>query len=110
MKLPYAERAVVDIRKLRNYCLDSEHPTGKHKATLFRSALGMTIENAEELRKILLYEITRNEASLGRLDNYGQRYRVDFELDWNKKKATILSSWIIERDSDTPRLISCYPI
>lgn len=38
MKLPNAERAVVDVRKLRNYCLNAEHPRGQHKARVFKSA------------------------------------------------------------------------
>jgi hypothetical protein len=52
--LPYAENAVVDIRKLRDYCLNPEHKDGKHKARLFVATLGMTADNAEELRQILL--------------------------------------------------------
>lgn len=51
--IPNAENAVVDIRKLRDYCLKPEHDEGKHKARLFSSILGMTAENAEELRQIL---------------------------------------------------------
>ena len=32
MKIPNAERAIVDIRKLRGYCLNPQHVKGKHKA------------------------------------------------------------------------------
>ncbi|MDB9478860.1 hypothetical protein PN463_09555 [Dolichospermum circinale CS-537/03] len=45
--LPNAENAVVDIRKLRDYSLNPNHSTGKDKARLFSSILGMTAENAE---------------------------------------------------------------
>lgn len=31
MLIPNAENAIVDIRKLRNYCLNLEHDDGKHK-------------------------------------------------------------------------------
>jgi hypothetical protein len=41
MKIPNADRAVVDIRKLRDYCLNPQHDEGKHKARLFAVALGM---------------------------------------------------------------------
>lgn len=40
--IPNAKNAVVDIRKLRDYCLNPEHDDGKHKARLFSSVLGMT--------------------------------------------------------------------
>ena len=36
MKLPNAEQAFVDVRKLRDYCFSTEHPRGQHKARVFR--------------------------------------------------------------------------
>lgn len=62
MLIPNAENAVVDIRKLRNYCLNLEHNDGKHKARLFWSILGMAADNAEELRQILLEAVKTHEA------------------------------------------------
>ena len=53
MIIPNAERAVVDVRKLRDYCLNRTHDQGKHKARLFEYRLGMTPNDAEELRRIL---------------------------------------------------------
>ncbi|MFO1429687.1 MAG: hypothetical protein U1F76_06045 [Candidatus Competibacteraceae bacterium] len=50
MRIPNAEHATVDIRKLRDYCLNPQHPEGKHKAWLFAAALGMTDADAEPLR------------------------------------------------------------
>ena len=35
MKLPNVARASVDIAKLRDYCLNSSHPEGRHKARVF---------------------------------------------------------------------------
>ena len=108
MKLPYAELAIVDIRKLREYSLSLEHDTGKHKARVFQAALGITADDAEALRLIVLEAIKINEAELGRRDEYGQRYRVDFMLEWKGKSARVRSGWIIEHDGDIPRLTSCY--
>ena len=108
--LPNAENAVVDIRKLRDYCLNLEHDEGKHKARLFSASLGMKDENAEELRQILLEAVRTQEVSLGRRDEFGQRYILDFTLKWQNRSATIRSAWIIEQDSDIPRLTTCYPL
>jgi hypothetical protein len=110
MLIPNAENAVVDIRKLRDYCLNSEHDDGKHKARLFSSILGMTADDAEELRQILLEVVTMNEARLGRQDEFGQRYTVDFTIEWQNRSATLRSGWIIEHDSEIPRLTTCYPL
>ena len=54
MLIPNAENAIVDIRKLRDYCLNPEHDEGKHKALLFSRVFGMTAEDAEDLRQIIL--------------------------------------------------------
>lgn len=110
MLIPNADNAVVDIRKLRDYCLNPEHDEGKHKARLFSTILGMTADDAEELRGVLLEVIKTHSARLGRRDEYGQRYTLDFVLEWQDKSATVRSGWIIEHDSDIPRLTTCYPL
>src|SRR4051794_10468607 len=102
MIIPNAERAVVDIRKLRDYCLNPLHDEGKHKARLFAAALEMTANDAENLRAILLQVALTADARLGRRDEYGQRYVIDFELAWQGRRATVRSAWIIENGSDTP--------
>jgi len=108
--LPNAENAVVDIRKLRDYSLNPNHSTGKDKARLFSSILGMTAENAEELRQIILEKVKTQEVSLNRYDEHGQRYTLDFTLEWQNRSATIRTGWIIKSGSDIPRLTSCYPL
>jgi hypothetical protein len=110
MIIPNAELAIADIRKLRDYCLDPTHDDGKHKARLFAAALGMMQDDASELRDELLQAVKTHEARLGRRDRYGQRYTVDFMLEWHGKQAVIRSGWIIEHGSDIPRLTSCYPL
>jgi len=49
MKLSNARQAIVEIEKLRDYCLSETHPRGKHKARVFAATLGITSEHAEEL-------------------------------------------------------------
>jgi hypothetical protein len=110
MLIPNAERAVVDIRKLRDYCLNPMHPEGKHKARLFAAALGMTAHDAENLRSALLQVVKTQDAVVGRRDAYGQRYLIDFLLEWQGKQAMIRSGWIIEWGLAMPRLTTCYPL
>jgi hypothetical protein len=110
MFIPNAENSVVDIRKLRDYCLNSKHNDGKHKARLFSSLLGMTADNAEELLQILLEVVQIHEARLGRQDKFGQRYTLDFTIEWQNRSATLRSGWIVEHGSEIPRLTTCYPL
>jgi hypothetical protein len=63
--LPNANRAVVDITKLRDYSLNSTHPEGKHKARVLRSALGFTAADAGRLREMILAAVLANEAAQG---------------------------------------------
>ena len=54
MVLPNGGRAVVDIAKLRDYCLSPDHPRGKHKARVFAAVLGLTADQTDVLRDALL--------------------------------------------------------
>ncbi|MGP0074690.1 MAG: DUF6883 domain-containing protein [Bryobacteraceae bacterium] len=108
MRLPAGLDAVVDLGKLRDYCLSSSHPRGRHKARVFASVLGLTQTDAESLRQRLLQAASDEEASIGQSDEYGDRYTVDFELTQGSRRATIRSHWIIRRLETFPRLITCY--
>ncbi|NER83198.1 MAG: hypothetical protein F6K42_27335 [Leptolyngbya sp. SIO1D8] len=108
--IPNAEKSIIDIRKLRDYCLNLSHDKGKHKAQLFLSIFEMTSADAENLQKILLKAVKITEAKVGRRDEFGQRYTVDFMLEWKDKSAKVRSGWIIEHSSDIPRLTTCYPL
>ncbi len=108
MKLPGGERAVVDIAKLRDYCLNDQHPRGRHKARVFASALGLTVADADMLRHALLRAALEGQALEADRDGYGQRYVVDLEMSGPRGRASVRSSWIILHGEDFPRLTSCY--
>ncbi len=110
MKIPNAAQALVDIRKLRDYCLNTEHRIGKHKAKLFESLLGLQVKDAESLQAILLEIVKTDNAELGEKDEYGQRYQIVFRLTWGKKTANVLSAWIVRPEEGFPILVTCYPI
>lgn len=106
--LPNIEFAYIPSEKLAGYALNPDHPVGKHKAAVFESVLGMTAKDADELETAILKAIKENKANPTRLDEYGQRYEVEFEYERNGRKVVILTSWILEPDELAPRLTSCY--
>jgi hypothetical protein len=108
MKLPNGDRAVVDIAKLRDYCLSPDHPRGRHKARVFAAVLGRTADDAATLRDALLAAAGSAEAAVTDQDQYGQRYVVDFTMTGASGSATVRSSWIVRSGEDFPRLTSCY--
>ncbi len=108
MKLPNGDRAIVDIEKLRGYCLNPTHVKGKHKARVFRAALGLTKEDAGRLREVLLKVARSGEARRGEQDDFGQRFVIEFSMLGPHGDVTVRSAWIIKTDEDVPRLINCY--
>ncbi len=108
MKLPNADNAVVDMQKLIEYCLNPEHPRGKHKARVMLSSCGMSAGHADILRDSLLDAARNLDAELSEVDDYGQRFVVDLELKGPAGTAKVRSAWIIRRNENFPRFVSCY--
>lgn len=108
MRLPNAEKAIIDIRKLTGYILDKSNVRGQHKARVMATALGFTVKNAEELKIVLLDTVVDEECSIGELDFYGQRYTVDCKIKSDVGEAIVRSGWIIRRGEDFPRLTTCF--
>jgi hypothetical protein len=95
VKLPNAERAFVDIAKLRDYSLDPRHREGKNKARVFDAALGLTKQDAEWLRQILFDVVREHDCRAGKRTTFGQRYIVDFLVTKQERTAQLCSVWNI---------------
>ena len=100
----------VDVAKLRDYCLSETHPRGRHKARVFRSRLGLTAGDADLLRQTLLDAARVHQGDLRAtdVDEYGQRYVLDFEMTTATGTAMVRSAWIILASEDVLRFTSCY--
>lgn len=101
---------IVDLAKLRDYCLNEEHPRGRHKARVFRSRLGLTVGDVELLRRALLDAARDRQSHLQatNADEFGQRYVLDFPMSVATSGATVRSAWIVLAGQDMLRLTSCY--
>jgi hypothetical protein len=108
LKLPNAEHAVVEIEKLLTYSLNPEHEVGKHKALVFRAALGITLDDAAWLRETILRQVVSAEATSGPASPFGEKYVVDMEVTRGERSAVVRTAWIVEYGTDFPRLTSCY--
>src|SRR5947209_16223557 len=107
---PLYRRLVVDIRKVRHYCLSNEHPRGRHKARVFRSRLGLSADDAQLLRHALIQAVDQPGASFVPMvsDAYGQRFVLDFEMTTASGSATLRSGWIILAGERVLRFVTCY--
>lgn len=108
MQLPNPARAHVPIEKLVDYCLNSDHPRGRHKARVFAATLGIRTADAEQLRSALLAAAKAGDAVLTESDAYGQRFVLDFPMTGPAGQAIVRSLWIVRTDEDFPRLTSCF--
>src|SRR2546426_276614 len=112
MKLPNAERAVVDTAKLREYCLNPNHPKGKHKARLFLNKLELGANHVELLQQAIFEAILKVEAKEQEPTMHGRRFIVDFLLGRGSGiiwyQAIVRSAWMIRHGEDFPRLTTCF--
>ena len=69
MKLPNGTKAVVEIAKLRDYCLNVAHPEGRHKARVFRVVLRIGSSESHMLQDRLLAAALDQETVAGELTN-----------------------------------------
>jgi hypothetical protein len=107
LRLPNAALAVVDPAKLTECCLNPHHWRGRSKARVF-AAVGIGLSDAYRFREALLAAALGSDAQIGRADEHGARYVVDFWFPVSDRRIPIRSAWIVRAGEGIPRLTSCY--
>jgi hypothetical protein len=75
----------VDIAKLREYSLNLEHSTGKHKARVFVSALGLKAKDAEWLREVIRERAVVADAVAEVSSQFGDHLRYGLRIDEDRE-------------------------
>jgi hypothetical protein len=107
MKLPNGNHAVISMEKLRGYCLNPEHPSGKHKARVFASALEITAKSAENLRELIARAAIEGEVIQQESTEFGRLFKVDWALP-NDDQVILRTLWEVTLDYPQPRLVSAF--
>jgi hypothetical protein len=107
-RLPQVGRAILDIRKIEAYCLDAAHPRGRHKARVFRDAIGIGQRESGWLREAILDGIRDCEATEIAVDDFGSRWRADVPVTRHDKNVVVRTIWIVLRGDDVPRFVTCW--
>jgi hypothetical protein len=107
-RLPFAEAAEFDPRKLTDYCLDPDHPRGRDKARLFRAALDLGRADAIWLRQQILAGVLHANAIEDASDQFGARYRVDVAIRRQDRHAVVRTVWIVPQGGINPRFVTCW--
>ena len=109
MKLPAADRAIVDEAKVRDYLLSTEHPVGRFKARVFAAA-GYRRDAWQQLCRDLVALAGAIEVTPAAPDAYGRRYVGTGTLAGPAgRPLPIVTVWLIPSEGEPPRLITAYP-
>jgi hypothetical protein len=106
--LPNAGQAVLDIRKIEDYCLNPSHPRGRHKARVFREALNIQRDDAPWLRQVLLEAVRSGEAARTAADAWGTSWRMDATIERQGKRAVVRTIWIVRTGENVPMFVTCW--
>jgi len=105
--LPNYRKAVIAPEKLRDHHLNPVSARGRHKARVFKSALGFDQSNWEVLRQAILDELPYHEGVLRKQTEYGDEYTVVLLITGpNGETSEVLTGWIIEHGLNYPHLTS----
>jgi hypothetical protein len=109
VKIPGAERSVVEPAKVRDYLLSPSHPVGRFKAQFF-----VGLGYAQESWAVLAADIRRHAvdgvAQEGDASPYGRKFEVRGTLVGpSGRGSTVISVWIILHGADSPRFITAFP-
>src|ERR1700759_1688170 len=107
-RLPRSNEAVLDIRKIEDYCLSLIHPRGRHKARVFRETLGLERSDASWLRRVLLDAAHSGEAFPVGEDAWGTHWRLDATIRRQNREAVVRTVWIIRTGESVPRFVTCW--
>jgi hypothetical protein len=99
---------ILDIGKLEDYCLNPNHPRGRHKARVFRHALGIGRSDAAWLRQVLLNGARQGDAIDTETDAFGSRWRVDVPVTRHGRSAVVRTIWIKSVGESVSRFVTCW--
>lgn len=109
MRLPNADRAVLDPTKLHGYLLSRSHPVGRFKAAFF-SALGYSAEDWQRLEADFRSQHLAHDAIVSKASQYGQTYEIRATLVGpSGRSAAVVSVWLLSTGEDIPRFVTAYP-
>lgn len=107
-RLPNGDQAILDMRKIEDYCLNPSHPRGRHKARVFREALDLQRSDASWLRDALLEAARSGEAFQDGKDAWGTHWRLDATV-WRQGKSVVVRTiWIVRTGETVPRFVTCW--
>ena len=108
-RLPNADKAQIDPRKLRDYAPNPAHYSGRYKAAFF-AQMGYTAENWQLLEHDIREQILTQSAQPGQPSPYGHKYTITARLQGPQGTARrVTTAWIFRLDHDFAELVTIEP-
>jgi hypothetical protein len=107
VQLPNGNKAEVSRQKLIGYCLNPNHASGKHKAKVFASALGITADNVEILDELIQTAAVEGEVVQENTTEFGRQFKVDWTIP-ETNNVILRTIWEISHLNSNPRLVSAF--
>ncbi|HEV8643556.1 MAG TPA: hypothetical protein VGV13_20970 [Methylomirabilota bacterium] len=109
MRIPNADRAIIDATKLHGYLLSQRHPVGRFKAGFFLG-LGYSAREWQRLEADLRAQHLSREATAAEGNPYGQKYEIHAPLEGpTGRAAEVISVWVVLVNEDFRRFVTAYP-
>ena len=109
MRIPNADRAVIDPVKLHGYLLAANHPVGRFKAAFFQ-ALGYSSDRWRQLEADLRSQHLSQDVTIRAETRYGRKYSIRARLlGPSGRAADVMSVWIVRTDEERPRFVTAVP-
>lgn len=109
--LPHADEAHIDPEKLVNYALDPSSERGRHKAHVFRAALGIERDDADYLMHAILDALPHHPVTAVRAPRH-EREAYTWEVlvpiqglrAQTNRRLNVVTAW--ELHEERPRLVT----
>jgi hypothetical protein len=110
MKLPNADKAVVEREKITGYLLNSSHRHGAGKARFF-AMHSFRAEQWQRLAEALLEHGRTHEVTTVTETKHGTLFVVEGTLNTpDGRRPQVRSIWQVDKGEIAPRLITAYPL
>ncbi len=110
MKLPNADKLVVEREKIVDYLLNPAHRYGASKARFF-TEFGFRIEAWAQLAEALREHGRTHDVARVNETGFGPRYAVEGDLNTPVgRRPRVRTVWQMDEGAVAPRLISAYPL
>ena len=107
--MPNCDHSVVSKQKIISYLLNDTHEIGRGKAKFFKN-FGFDIADIGTFKNALIQHSVDRDMESEETTGFGTKYKLICEIQTpDERNPCIVTVWIIEAETEMPKLITAYP-